>query len=345
MSVDTFLVPSSIAVNPKSKYRTLITLEPLQKGFGHTLGNALRRILLSSVPGCAVVEAKIEGVLHEYDTLEGVKEDVLDILLNLKEAAFSLKGSRDRVTLELQKTGVGPVTLGDIELPHDVELINPEHVIAHLTQDRSFNMTLTVMRGQGDRLGGPLEETTDLIDENIPQEKSADINTLYLNAIFNPVKRVNYSVERARVGERTDLDKLVIDLETNGTTNPESVIRNAAFILKQPLDAILELKHPDEVVDTVENEVDPILLNSVDTLALSARAANCLKAENIYFIGDLITKTEEELLLTPNLGKRSLKEITTALESNSLALGTEIPNWPPTGLVYPEHDSKEGKGK
>lgn len=346
MSVDTFLVPSSIAVEPKSKYRTLITLEPLQKGFGHTLGNALRRILLSSVQGCAVVEAKIDDVLHEYDTLEGVQEDVLNILLNLKEAAFALIGERDRVTLELNKTGIGPVTLGDIELPHDVELVNPEHVVAHLTQDRSFKMVITVMRGQGDRLAAPLQEANELLTEDgMVQENSADINTLYLNAIFNPVKRVNYSVERARVGERTDLDKLVIDLETNGTTNPEAVIRNAAFILKQPLDAILELKHPDETPTAPDVEVDPVLLNPMDTLALSARAANCLKAENIYFIGDLITKTEEELLLTPNLGKRSLKEIVTALEANSLALGTTVPHWPPPGLVYPENDKKETEEK
>lgn len=342
MSVNTFLVPDSISVEQKSKNRTLITLEPLQKGFGHTLGNALRRILLSSLTGCAVIEARIEGVLHEYATLEGIQEDVLDILLNLREAAFILKGDRDEVLLRLEKNTVGPITLGDIELPHDVEVINPEYIIAHLTQARSFNMEIKVQRGQGERLAAPIEANENL--EHAPSV-DRDVNTLYLNAIFNPVKRVNYSVDRARVGERTDLDKLVIDLETNGTINPEAALREAAFILKQPLGAILELRHPDEQVTNIDTSVDPILLEPMDKLALSARAMNCLKAEKIHFIGDLITKTEEELLLTPNLGKRSLKEIVTALESYSLSLGTEIPNWPPLGLEYPEDEKKDSEGK
>ena len=330
MSIDNaFLVPKSIEVIPKAKNKALIVLKPLEKGFAHTLGTALRRTLLSSLTGCAVVEVKIEGVLHEYDTLEGVQEDVLNILLNLREVSFLLTGNRDEVDLKLTKNGKGPVIIGEVALPHDVELSNSEHVIAHLTQDRSFNMEFKVKRGKGGYVGQPQ------LQENQEEMTPRDVNTLYLNAIFNPIKHVNYSVEQTLVGERTDMDNLVIELETNGTIIFKNAILEALSILKSLIDSIIGLENFDPPIAAETHAVDSILLNSMDTLALSARAANCLKAENIYFIGDLVTKTEESLLLTPNLGKRSLEEIKKALAAHSLSLGTDIQNWPPAGLEYP----------
>jgi DNA-directed RNA polymerase subunit alpha len=342
MSTSTFLTPTAITIEPKSKNRALVILEPLRKGFGHTLGNVLRRTLLSSIQGCAVVEAKIEGALHEYATLEGVQEDVLTILLNLSEGAFTLKGNRDEVILVLKSNQIGPVTLGTIPLPHDVEIANPDHVIAHLTQQRELNITLKVIRGQGERIAGrqPLEGAQE--EETV----DTDVNTLYLNATFNPIKRVTYWVENARVGERTDLDKLLIDLETNGTKTPESAVREAAAIFfKEALQIILDIKVPDEKSAIVKDAaMEPILLTSIDQLVpkLSARSLHCLKAEGVYFVGDLITKTRDALLLTPALGKRSLKEIETVLEGHSLSLGTVLPDWPPASLNYPpEEEAKE----
>jgi DNA-directed RNA polymerase subunit alpha len=322
-AVNEFLTPRVITVDEKSTTRALVTLEPLERGFGHTLGNALRRILLSSMPGCAITEVQIDGVLHEYSTLEGVQEDVIEILLNLKDVAVVLNG-KDEAELTLSKKEPGPVTAGDITLDHDVEICNPDHVICNVTGGTGINLKLVVSRGRGyspaDSRGNEEDETR-------------AIGRLQLDATFSPIRRVAYVVESARVEQRTDLDKLVLDLETNGTIDPEEAIRRAATILQQQLAVFVDLESEGEAEAVVEeDEVDPILLRPVDDLELTVRSANCLKAENIYYIGDLVQRTEVELLKTPNLGKKSLTEIKDVLASRGLSLGMRLDNWPPASL-------------
>ncbi len=329
-SVFEFLKPRLVDVHVVSGMRAKVTLEPLERGFGHTLGNALRRILLSSMPGCAVVEAEIEGVLHEYTSMEGVQEDIIDILLNLKGLALRMHG-RDEAWLTLNKKGPGPVLACDIELTHDIELINPNHVIANLTKQGDLKMKLKVVRGRGYQPASNRTSTEDA---------GHMIGRLQLDASFNPVRRVSYVVESARVEQRTDLDKLVIDIETNGTIDPEEAIRRAATILQGQLSVFVDLKGKEESQAAVkEMEVDPILLRPVDDLELTVRSANCLKAENIYYIGDLIQRTEAELLKTPNLGKKSLTEIKEVLAAHGLSLGMRLENWPPAGLQKKEKAS------
>lgn len=322
-SVTEFLTPRHIDVEEISLTRAKVTLEPLERGFGHTLGNALRRILLSSMPGCAVTEVEIDGVEHEYSAIEGVQEDVIEILLNLKGLAIRMASS-DSVTLTLSKKGAGVVTAADIQLSHDVEIVNPDHVIAHLNEKGDLNMKLKIARGRG-------YESADSRRQN--DEETRAIGRLQLDATYSPVYRVSYVVESARVEQRTDLDKLVIDLETNGTLDPDEAIRRAATILQQQLAVFVDLEgesEPEPVKE--EDEVDPILLRPVDDLELTVRSANCLKAENIYYIGDLIQRTEVELLKTPNLGKKSLTEIKDILASRGLSLGMRLDNWPPASL-------------
>ncbi len=325
-SVSEFLKPRNITVAPVkgSPHRALVTLEPLERGFGHTLGNALRRILLSSMPGCAVVEVEIEGVLHEYSALEGVREDVLDILLNLKDLAINLH-SRDQATLTLRKQGPGEVKASDITLDHDVEIANPDFVIAHITGDAELNMGLTVAKGRGYL---PANQRKDA-------EEDRPIGKLRLDASYSPVRQVAYQVESARVEQRTNLDRLVIDIETNGTLDPEDAIRRAARILRDQLDVFVDLEAGGagaEEPGEPSPAIDPILLRPVDDLELTVRSANCLKAENIYLIGDLIQRTEVELLKTPNLGKKSLTEIKDVLATRGLSLGMRLENWPPEGV-------------
>lgn len=322
-AVNEFLTPRVIEVEEVSATRAKVTLEPLERGFGHTLGNALRRILLSSMPGCAVTGAEIEGVLHEYSAMEGVQEDVIEILLNLKGVAIVMHG-KEEATLILSKKGQGVVTAGDIQVDHGIEIKNPEHVIAHLNARGSLNMKLTIGRGRGYVPADAREN---------PEDETRAIGRLQLDATFSPVIRVSYVVESARVEQRTDLDKLVLDLETNGTLDPEEAIRRAATILQQQLAVFVDLEgektsEPEERRD----EVDPILLRPVDDLELTVRSANCLKAENIYYIGDLVQRTEVELLKTPNLGKKSLTEIKDVLASRGLSLGLRLDNWPPASL-------------
>ncbi len=322
-SVNEFLNPRNIDVQEINPTHAKVTLEPLERGFGHTLGSALRRILLSSMPGCAVVEAEIDGVLHEYSAIEGVQEDVIEILLNLKGLAINMH-SRDEATLTLTKKGEGPVLASDIQLDHDVEIANPDHVICHLNGTGEISMRLKVTRGRG----------YEPADQRVTgEDETRAIGRLQLDSSFSPVLRVAYSVENARVEQRTDLDKLVIDLETNGTIDPEESIRRAATILQQQLAVFVDFdneKEPEQVEE--EEEVDPILLRPVDDLELTVRSANCLKAENIYYIGDLIQRTEVELLKTPNLGKKSLTEIKDVLASRGLSLGMRLENWPPASL-------------
>lgn len=319
-----FLTPKHIQVNQINETRATVVLEPLERGFGHTLGNALRRILLSSMPGCAITETEIEGVLHEYSTIEGVQEDVIEILLNLKGVAIRLN-SIDEVELVLDRQGPGVVTAGDFQLDHDIEIANPDHVIANLNERGHLKLRAKVGRGRG-------YEPADIrvIEE---EEEGRIIGSLLLDASYSPVRRVAYKVDSARVEQRTDLDKLIIDLETNGTLDPEEAIRRAATILQQQVAVFVDLESEKEPEpEEHEDEIDPILLRPVDDLELTVRSANCLKAENIYYIGDLIRRTEVELLKTPNLGKKSLTEIKDVLASRGLSLGMRLENWPPTSL-------------
>ncbi|MDB3898848.1 DNA-directed RNA polymerase subunit alpha [Gammaproteobacteria bacterium] len=323
ISLSDFLTPQVIQVDEFDSCHSKVVLEPLERGFGHTLGNALRRILLSSMPGCAVEEVEIDGVVHEYSTIEGVREDVIEILLNLKGVAIVLNNN-DEAVLTLNKKGSGAITAGDIAVDHDVEIINPDHVIANLNGNGELNMRLTVRKGRG---YSPADSRTSDDDE------TRSVGKLVLDASYTPVIRVSYSVENARVEQRTDLDKLVIDLETNGTIDPEEAIRRAATILQHQLAVFVDLQ--SEIVaepEEHEDEIDPILLRPVDDLELTVRSANCLKAEDIYYIGDLIQRTEVELLRTPNLGKKSLTEIKDVLATRGLSLGLRLENWPPSSL-------------
>jgi len=317
-----FLKPRIVDVQSQSPSKARVTMEPFERGYGHTLGNALRRILLSSMPGYAITQVQIDGVVHEYSSIEGVQEDVVDILLNLKGIALKLHNNPE-ATLTLSKSGEGAVTAGDIETSHDVEIINPGHVIAHLTKGGKINMTLKIEQGRG---------YLPVAARRVAEEDRL-VGAIMLDASFSPVRRVSYGVESARVEQRTDLDKLVVDIETNGVIDPEEAIRYAARILVDQLSVFAELKGtPTEVETPRSPQVDPILLRPVDDLELTVRSANCLKAENIYYIGDLIQRSETELLKTPNLGRKSLNEIKDVLASKGLTLGMKLENWPPAGL-------------
>jgi len=320
------LKPKAINVEPLGGHKAKVTLEPFERGYGHTLGNALRRVLLSSMVGYAPTEVAIAGVLHEYSTVDGVAEDVVNIMLNLKGVVFRLH-NRDEVTLVLRKEGEGPVTAGDIQTPHDVEIINPDHVIAHLAQGGKLDMQIKVEKGRG-YVPGNLRRFGD--------EPTKSIGRIVLDASFSPVKRVSYAVENARVEQRTDLDKLVMEIETNGAISPEEAIRASAKILVEQLAVFAQLEGSEiaafDQPAQRQTQFDPILLRPVDELELTVRSANCLKAENIYYIGDLIQRTETELLKTPNLGRKSLNEIKEVLASRGLTLGARLENWPPQGL-------------
>jgi len=303
--------------------RAKVVIEPLERGYGHTLGNALRRVLLSSIPGFAITEVEMDGVLHEYTTVEGLQEDVLEVLLNLKDVAIRMHNT-DHTTLTLQKKGPGVITASDIKTDHNVEILNPDHVICTLTKDTAINMRLKIERGFGYQPAAARRR---------PDEETRTIGRLMLDASFSPVRRVAYAVESARVEQRTDLDKLVLDIETNGTIDAEDAIRTAADILTDQLSVFGDFTQRDRsAAKPSAAGVDPVLLRPIDDLELTVRSANCLKAENIYYIGDLIQRTEVELLKTPNLGKKSLTEIKEVLAQRGLSLGMKLENWPPAGL-------------
>ncbi|MGS4455705.1 DNA-directed RNA polymerase subunit alpha [Enterobacter roggenkampii] len=324
-SVTEFLKPRLVDIEQVSSTHAKVTLEPLERGFGHTLGNALRRILLSSMPGCAVTEVEIDGVLHEYSTKEGVQEDILEILLNLKGLAVRVQG-KDEVILTLNKSGIGPVTAADITHDGDVEIVKPQQVICHLTDENAaISMRIKVQRGRG-----YVPASARIHSE----EDERPIGRLLVDACYSPVERIAYNVEAARVEQRTDLDKLVIEMETNGTIDPEEAIRRAATILAEQLEAFVDLRDVRQPeVKEEKPEFDPILLRPVDDLELTVRSANCLKAEAIHYIGDLVQRTEVELLKTPNLGKKSLTEIKDVLASRGLSLGMRLENWPPASIA------------
>ncbi|MBE9525886.1 MAG: DNA-directed RNA polymerase subunit alpha [Proteobacteria bacterium] len=322
-SVSQFLQPKLVDVQQYSENHAKVVLEPLERGFGHTLGNSLRRILLSSMTGACIYEAEIDGVLHEYSSIDGVQEDVIEILLNLKGVSIILNG-RDEVELSLTKKGPGIVTAGDIALDHDVEITNPDQLICTLSDDAEVSMKLRINKGIGYQPSNTRVRAED--SENV-------IGRLQLDASYSPVLKVSYSVENARLEQRTNLDRLIIDLETNGTVDAEAAIKHAATILTDQLSSFVNLNVREaEEPEEKEPEIDPILLRPIDDLELTVRSANCLKAEQIYFIGDLIQRTEVELLKTPNLGKKSLTEIKDVLASKGLSLGIKLENWPPTIL-------------
>ena len=331
------LKPRIVEVEQLGPSHARVVMEPFERGYGHTLGNALRRVLLSSMVGYAPTEVQIAGVVHEYSTVDGLREDVVDLLLNLKGVVFKLH-NRDEVFLTLRKDSPGPVTAADIDIPHDVEVINGDHVIASLTEGGKIDMQIKVEKGRG-YVPGTLRSLMD----------SKSIGRVVLDASFSPVRRVSYAVESARVEQRTDLDKLLIDIETNGVIAPEEAVRQSARILVEQLSVFAALEGAEPPLDIGfggtapsgiggmlggggKAQVDPILLRPVDDLELTVRSANCLKAENIYYIGDLIQRTENELLKTPNLGRKSLNEIKEVLASRGLTLGMRLENWPPAGL-------------
>jgi DNA-directed RNA polymerase subunit alpha len=324
---NSLLKPKSISVEHTGVNRAKVALEPFERGYGHTLGNALRRVLLSSMPGFAATEVTIAGVLHEYSSIDGVQEDVVNILLNLKGVVFKLH-NREEVTLSLRKDTEGVVTAADIQTPHDVEIINPEHVIATLSHGGKLDMQIKVEKGRG-YVPGSMRRYAD--------EPNKSIGRIILDASFSPVKRVSYTVESARVEQRTDLDKLVVEIETNGAVSAEDAVRASAKILVEQLAVFAQLEG-DELgafqspAPRGNTQFDPILLRPVDELELTVRSANCLKAENIYYIGDLIQRTENELLKTPNLGRKSLNEIKEVLASRGLTLGMKLESWPPASL-------------
>jgi len=324
MNKNDFLKPKLVDIEAMSSTHAKISIEPLERGFGHTLGNALRRVLLSSLPGSAVTEVTIENILHEYSTIEGVQEDVLEILLNIKKLALVLY-EKESVNITLRKKGKGPVLASDITESADLEIKNPAFCIANITNDKTelvINMTVTRGRGYQQAQKRKFNEQDDL-----------GIGKMQLDASFSPVVQVTYNVDTARVKQRTDLDKLVIDLKTNATIEPEDAIRKAGQILRNQLDVFTYLEVQEDTEDDSDvPQIDPVLLRPVDDLELTVRSANCLKAENIYYIGDLVQRSENELLKTPNLGKKSLTEIKDVLATHSLSLGIKLEDWPPKGI-------------
>jgi len=318
-----YLKPRVVDVEEITPLRARVTLEPMERGFGYTLGNALRRVLLSSIPGFAITEVKIDGVVHEYSTIDGVQEDVVDILLNLKGIALKLNNKTETI-LVLNKSDEGVVKAGDFETDHDTEIVNPDHVIANITKGGNLNLEVKVEMGRGYQ---PVPARQKLSEED------RVLGFIMVDASFSPINKVSYHVESARVEQRTDLDKLIMDVETNGIIDPEQSIRDAARILMGQLSVFADLEGmPAEEEVPEAPQVDPILLRPVDDLELTVRSANCLKAENIFYIGDLIQRTENELLKAPNLGRKSLNEIKDVLASKGLTLGMKLENWPPVGL-------------
>ena len=318
-----YLKPKIVDVDIKSPNRAKVTLEPMERGFGHTLGNALRRVLLSSIPGYAITEVKIDSVVHEYSTIDGVQEDVVDILLNLKKVALRIHNNTS-ATISLKKSEEGIVTAGDFDVGHDVEIKNPDLVIAHLNKGGKIDIEARVEMGRGYQ-AVPVR--------NKGQDKGTELGFIGIDASFSPIDKVSYFVESARVEQRTDLDKLILDVETNGVVDAEEAIRDAAFILRGQLSVFANLESELSEVEVKEAPViDPVLLRPVDDLELTVRSANCLKAESIYYIGDLVQRNESDLLKAPNLGRKSLNEIKDILSSKGLTLGMTVENWPEEGV-------------
>jgi DNA-directed RNA polymerase subunit alpha len=322
MNPTEYLKPRIVDVDIVSPQRAKVVLEPMERGFGFTLGNSIRRVLLSSIPGFAITQVKIDGVVHEYSTLDGVQEDVVDVLLNIKKIALKMYDTSE-ATITLNKNEEGPVTAGDFEVGHDVEIINPDHVIAHLNKGGKLNIEAKVEMGRGYQ---PVPVRTK------GTESDNVLGFIMIDASFSPITKVSYVVESARVEQRTDLDKLIMDVETNGVVDAEQAIRDAARILMGQLSVFANLESELTEVEVQQApQIDPILLRPVDDLELTVRSANCLKAENIHYIGDLIQRNESDLLKAPNLGRKSLNEIKDILSVKGLSLGMSVENWPEAG--------------
>ncbi len=307
--------------DPQRKSR--LVAEPLERGFGVTLGNALRRVLLSSLQGAAVTAIQIDGVVHEFSSLEGVREDVVDIVLNIKQLALRMHAEGPK-RMTLRATGPGPVTAGQIDVPSDIEVLNPDHVICTLDDGASVRMELTVQNGKG------------YVASEFNRPEDAPIGLIAVDALYSPVKRVAYRVEPTRQGQSLDYDKLILEVETNGAVSPVDAVAYASRILQDQLQIFITFDEPKKAVEAVDGKPDlpfnPALLKKVDELELSVRSANCLKNDNIVYIGDLIQKTEGEMLRTPNFGRKSLNEIKEVLATMGLSLGMDVPNWPPENI-------------
>jgi DNA-directed RNA polymerase subunit alpha len=305
----------------KGRMATLVA-EPLERGFGMTLGNALRRVLLSSLQGSVISTVQIDGVLHEFSSIPGVREDVTNIILNIKEIALKLH-SEGVKRMVLKKEGPGPVKGGDIETSSDVELLNPEHVICHLDQGASIRMEFQANMGKGYVAA----------ERNRPDD--APIGLIPVDCLYSPVKKVSYKVENTREGQILNYDKLTMTVETDGSMTAEDAVALAARILQDQLSVFINFEEPKKAVEEAKHPelaFNAALLKKVDELELSVRSANCLKNDNIVYIGDLIQKTEAEMLRTPNFGRKSLNEIKEVLASMGLHLGMEVPNWPPENI-------------
>ena len=316
--------PNKLQVEPGSDAMRVapIVAEPLERGFGLTLGNALRRVLLSSLQGAAVTSIKIDGVLHEFSSIPGVREDVTDIVLNIKSMAVKMQSDRAH-RLVLRATGPGEVTAGMIETTGDIQIMDPKHLICTLDDGASLHMELTVSTGKG------------YVPATANRPADAPIGLIPVDALFSPVKKVAYKIDNSRVGQVTDYDKLSMSIETNGTVSPDDAVAIASRILQDQLQLFINFEEPQAVkADVVADDIpfNRNLLRKVDELELSVRSANCLKNDNIIYIGDLVQKTEAEMLRTPNFGRKSLNEIKEVLAQMGLHLGMEIPNWPPENI-------------
>ena len=321
-SVIDLLVPTDIQVDDIDNNTSKITLEPLERGFGHTLGNALRRVLLSSLQGTAVTAIKIDNVLHEFSSIDGVREDVTDIVLNIKSLALNMHSEGVR-KMNLNVTGPGEITAGMINNPSEIDIINPELVICNLDENTELNMELVVAKGKGYVAA----------EHNKPED--AAIGLIPIDSIFSPVKQVSYSIENTREGKVLDYDKLTMSIETNGSVSPEDAIAFAARIIQDQLQSFINFEEPEaiqEEPDSLEPQFNKNLLRKVEELELSVRSMNCLRNDNIIYIGDLVQKSEIEMLRTPNFGRKSHNEIKEVLGTMSLYLGMEVPNWPPENI-------------
>ena len=316
--------PSKLSISPNSEGSNVSTIvaEPLERGFGVTLGNALRRILLSSLQGAAVTAIQVDGVLHEFSSIPGVREDLTDIVLNVKSLALRLHGEGPK-RLSIRSNQPGPVLAGMIDTGHEVEVMDPDLILCHLDEAAELNMELTVQSGKGYVAAA----------QNRPED--APIGFIPVDAIYSPVKKVAYKVENTRVGQVTDYDKLSMTIETNGTVTPEDVIALAARIMQDQLQLFINFEEPTEAhleKEPDEPEFNPNLLKKVDELELSVRSANCLKNDNIIYIGDLVQHSESEMLRTPNFGRKSLNEIKEVLGHMGLHLGMDVASWPPENI-------------
>jgi len=321
---DQLLKPRMVDIINIKKNTFKVILEPFERGFGHTLGNALRRILLSSISGCAVTEVKINNVMHEYSKFDGIKEDIVELLLNLKLLVIKMHKKKKEAWIEIKKESKGVVLAKDIVFPEGIiKIINPDLIICHLTTNKFLHIQMKIERGRG---------YVPANYQNIYNESESEnlkIGNIKLDASFSPIKKVGFFVENARVGKRTDLDKLILEIETNGAISPEKAVSKAATFLHEQISVFVDLKVPksSDIDEKKEPKIDPVLLSLVDDLELTVRSANCLKAEDIFYIGDLVQRTETELLKTPNLGKKSLNEIKNILKEKGLSLGMRLENW------------------